>query len=71
MNNKNHHAKTLLNAKASNANATTPQYWDSKCDHFSKSDTSTFSQKYFVDNTFWNGKGPILLYVSYIQIQYR
>lgn len=60
---KNHQAKQLLNAKHSNANATTPQYWNSKCDHFSD-DSSTFAQKYFVDNTFWDGKGPILLYVS-------
>lgn len=39
--------------------ATTWGVYESKIDNFSDNSTSTFSQRYAVDATYWDGKGPI------------
>jgi len=45
-------------------NASAPQYWDSKCDHFNDADTCIFKQKYYVDEQYWDGKGPVFLEIG-------
>merc|ERR1712000_154014 len=40
-----------------------PLYWNSKVDHFSNS-TDTFVQRYYVDNQYWDGKGPVFFEIG-------
>lgn len=46
------------------SNATTPLFWDSKCDHFNDADSCTFKQKYYVNEQYWDGKGPVFLEIG-------
>ena len=39
-------------------------YLDQKLDHFDRSNKEVFSQRYFVNDTYWNGDGPVFLCVG-------
>lgn len=47
-----------------NLKASLPKYWTSRVDNFDSNNNATFSQKYFVDNTYWDGKGPIFFEIG-------
>ena len=42
----------------------TPLTWNAPVDHFSVENNSTFAQRYYVDDQFWNGEGPVFYYIS-------
>lgn len=39
-------------------------YLDQKIDHFDRSNKEVFGQRYFVNDTYWNGDGPVFLCVG-------
>jgi len=39
-------------------------FWSAKIDHFDPSSSATFEQRYYVDNQYWDGKGPVFLYIG-------
>ena len=56
--------KKLGGLSLESTNASTPQYWDSKCDHFNSADTCTFKQKYYTNDAQWDGEGPVVLEIG-------
>lgn len=42
----------------------TPFSWQTKLDNFDSKNPSTFTQRYYVDSQFWDGVGPIFLYIG-------
>ncbi|KAH8069707.1 serine-type peptidase [Aureococcus anophagefferens] len=62
----NHVLKRLKDAEA--ANSTTHFYHDALLDHFESdvaSPTRKWSQRYYVDESFWGGAGyPVFLYIG-------
>lgn len=44
--------------------ASTPLIYNSKVDNFDLSSNATFAQRYYVDNQFWNGAGPVFFLIS-------
>lgn len=55
------------NQQGSNAKLLTdeaPRFWESKCDHFDAKNDCTFKQKYYVNEQYWDGEGPIFLEIG-------
>ena len=48
----------------SGSNSSVPHYIDAKCDNFDAANTCTFKQKYYTDEQYWDGKGPVFLYIG-------
>lgn len=42
----------------------TPLTWESRVDHFDKENNSTFTQRYYVDSQYWDGKGPVFFEIG-------
>ena len=38
--------------------------FNSKVDNFDSSNNATFAQRYYVDNTYWDGKGPVFFEIG-------
>jgi hypothetical protein len=47
-----------------NLQSSQPQYWNAKIDHFDESSNATYVQRYYVDNQYWNGEGPVFLQIG-------
>ena len=41
-----------------------PRYIEQSLDHFDPSNTRTWQQAYYVNDTFWDGNGPVFLCVG-------
>jgi pimeloyl-ACP methyl ester carboxylesterase len=41
-----------------------PLIFNSRVDNFDSSNNATFAQRYYVDNQFWTGTGPVFYYIS-------
>ena len=54
----------LLRAAPSSEHGPPPRYFSQKRDHFDASDTSTWQQAYYVNDTYFDGTGPVFLCVG-------
>lgn len=54
-------ARTGQSLKSSGSEAL---IYNSKVDNFDASNNATFAQRYYVDNQFWNGAGPVFFLIS-------
>lgn len=42
----------------------TPLFWSAKVDNFDVTNNATFQQRYYVDNQYWDGKGPVFFEIG-------
>ena len=42
----------------------TPLFWSAKVDNFDAVNNATFQQRYYVDNQYWDGKGPVFFEIG-------
>lgn len=42
----------------------TTLWYTQKLDHFNHADTSTYQQRYYMNKAFWNGEGPVFVYIG-------
>ena len=45
-------------------NGVSTMWYTQKLDHFNHADTSTYQQRYYVNDAFWNGEGPVFVYIG-------
>ena len=38
--------------------------WSAKVDNFDESNTDTYQQRFYVNDVYWQGKGPVFLYIG-------
>ena len=61
------HMVQLLNeadTPADRLNGVSTMWHSQKLDHFNHADTSTYRQRFYVNDAFWNGEGPVFVYIG-------
>jgi len=59
------HSKVFAHYRANNVVTAPPfQYFTQKLTHFDGQDQRTWAQRYVINGTFWNGKGPVFFMIN-------